>query len=283
MLAPATVLLLGLTIFPFGASLYYSFTDHSLLAPGQTSFIWLDNYRDLLTSADFHAALKTTLIFTAAAVAVETLLGIVVATALHDETRGATLLRAIYLIPMAITPVAATFTFRLMLHPTRGVLNYLLESVGLPPQTWLADPSLALPTLILIDVWQWTPFVLLIVAGALTVLPQEPFEAARVDGASGWQLFRDLTLPMLKPYLGVAVLFRVLDAFKTFDIIYALTGGGPGIVTRTLNLLAYKQGVEYLEMGYAASISIVMLVIAIVFARLFLWRTGLIRPDERPA
>lgn len=283
MLAPSTILLLGLTIFPFAASLYYSFTDYSLLEPGQTSFIWLDNYRDLLTSADVHEALTTTLIFTAAAVGIETLLGIAVATALHAETRGSTLLRAIYLIPMAITPVAATFTFRLILHPTRGVLNYLLESVGLPAQTWLADPALALPTLILIDVWQWTPFVLLIVAGALTVLPQEPFEAARVDGATGWRLFRDLTLPMLKPFLGVAILFRVLDAFKAFDIIYALTGGGPGTVTRTLNLLAYKEGIEYLEMGYAASIAIVMLILATIFARVFLWRTGLIRLDERPA
>lgn len=278
MLAPATIVLLGLTIFPFLASLYYSFTDYSLMSPDDVNIVWFANYGDLLSNPGFWSAARTTAIFTVAAVSIETLLGIGIAVLLHAETRGATIFRAIYLIPMAITPVAATFTFRLMFNPSLGVFNYVLELAHLPTQTWLADPRLALPSLIMVDVWQWTPFVLLIVAGALTVLPQEPFEAARVDGASSWQLFRDLTLPMLMPYIGVAVLFRSLDAFKTFDIIYALTGGGPGISTRTLNLLAYKQGIEYLEMGYAAAIAIVMLIIATVFARLFLRRTGLIRP-----
>lgn len=279
LLAPATVLLLGLTIFPFAASLYYSFTDYSLLEPDDRTWLWLGNFSELLSSADFWGALRTTAIFTIAAVMIETLLGVVMAHFLHDETRGSTALRAIYLIPMAVTPVAATFTFRLMLHPTRGVANYLLTSVGLPAQEWLADPTLALPTLVMIDVWQWTPFVLLIVSGALTVLPLEPMEAAKVDGANGWQMFRDLTLPMLMPFIGVAVLFRTLDAFKTFDIIYSLTGGGPGTSTRTLNLLAYKNGIEYLEMGYAAAIAIVMLIIATVFARVFLIRTNLIPKD----
>jgi multiple sugar transport system permease protein len=187
------------------------------------------------------------------------------------------------MIPMAITPVAATFTFRLMYSPSLGVFNHLLERVGLPPQTWLADPRLALPSLVVVDVWQWTPFILLIVVGGLSVQPQEPVEAAMLDGAAGWRLFRDITLPFLWPFLTIAILFRTIDAFKTFDIIYVLTGGGPGTSTRTLNLLAFKEGIEFLEMGYAAAISIVMLVIVLVFAQVFVRRTGLIRGMGGPS
>ncbi len=118
---------------------------------------------------------------------------------------------------------------------------------------------------------------MLMVVGGLSVLPQEPFEAAMLDGAAGWRLFRDITLPFLWPFLTIAILFRTIDAFKTFDIIYVLTGGGPGTSTRTLNLLAFKQGIEFLEMGYAAAVAILMLVVVTVFAQVFVRRTGLIR------
>lgn len=281
MLAPSTILLLGLTLYPFISSLLLSFTDYTLLAPGDRKVIGLRNYADLLGSADFWGAFRVTLVFCALAVGIETVIGVLVAVLLHAETRGAPALRAAYMIPMAITPVAATFTFRLMYSPSLGIVNYFLQGLGLPPQAWLSDPKMALPALVIVDVWQWTPFILLIVVGGLSVLPQEPFEAATVDGAGGWRLFRDLTLPMLRPYLAVAILFRAIDAFKTFDIIYVLTGGGPGTATRTLNLYAFKQGIEFLEMGYASSIAIVMLILTILFARLFLWRTGLIRAMER--
>jgi multiple sugar transport system permease protein len=281
MLAPATLLLLGLTLFPFASSLFLSFTDYSLQSSDGYDWIGTGNYADLLTGPAFWPAFRTTLLFTGMAVGLETLLGLGIAVMLHQETRGVPVLRAIYMVPMAITPIAATFTFRLMYNPTLGVFNYFLENLGLPRQAWLSDLRMALPALVIVDAWQWTPFVLLIVVGGLSVLPQEPFEAAQLDGAGAWRTFRDLTLPMLWPYLAVAVLFRTIDAFKTFDIIYVLTGGGPGVVTRTLNLLAYKQGIEYLEVGYAASIATVMLVLTILFARLFLWRTGLVRHLSR--
>lgn len=277
MLAPSTVVLLGLTLYPFLTSLWLSFTDYTLLEPNDRDFVGLANYRELVTSAEFWGAFRVTALFCFFAVGIETLLGLGVALLLQAEGRRVGWLRALYMVPMAITPVAATFTFRLMYSPSLGVFNHLLESVGLPPQTWLADPRLALPSLVLVDVWQWTPFVLLIVVGGLSVLPQEPFEAAMLDGASGWRLFRDLTLPFLWPFLTIAVLFRTIDAFKTFDIIYVLTGGGPGTSTRTLNLLAFKQGIEFLEMGEAAAVSILMLVAVILFAQVFVRRTGLIR------
>lgn len=280
MLAPATLLLLALTLYPFLTSLWYSFTDYSLLEPNDRDFVGLSNYASLLRGGEFWSSLRITALFCAMAVGIETLLGLGVALLLQAETRGGGLLRAVYMVPMAITPVAATFTFRLMYSPSLGVFNVFLERLGLPPQAWLADPTMALPALVLVDVWQWTPFILLIVIGGLSVIPSEPLEAAALDGATGWQLFRSITLPYLRPFLAIAVLFRFIDAFKTFDIIYVLTGGGPGTATRTLNLFAFKQGIEFLEMGYAASIAILMLIFVTVVSRLFVRMTRLLEPGE---
>lgn len=278
MLAPATILLVGLTLYPFLVSLWYSFTDFSLLEPRDRDFIGFANYADLLTGAEFWNSFRITAAFCLLAVSIETLIALGIALLLQAETRGTGMLRAIYMVPMAITPVAATFTFRLMYSPTLGVFNAILDRLGLPPQAWLSDPRMALPALVIVDVWQWTPFILLIVIGGLSVIPREPIEAAALDGASGWTLFRDITLPYLRPFLAIAILFRFIDAFKTFDIIYVLTGGGPGTSTRTLNLFAFKQGIEFLELGYAASIAIVMLILVTIAARVFVRLTHAMRP-----
>lgn len=278
MLAPATVLLLGLTLIPFLVGLGFSFTSYNLATPDDVRFVGLDNYARLLTSEDFLTALRTTVLFTVLAVAIQLVLGVGIAALLHHESHAVPLLRLVYLLPLAITPVAAVFTFRMMLNPSLGVLNHLLRAVGLPPQDWLGTPAMALASLLLVDTWQWTPFILLIAAGGLASLDPEPQEAAAVDGAGPLAIFVHHTLPMLFPYLAVAVVFRAIDAFKTFDIIFVLTGGGPGIATRTLNLMAYKQGIEFLAMGYAAALTIVMLVVTIVASQAFLRRVGLFRP-----
>ena len=280
MLMPATVLLVGLTLFPFIVSFILSFTDYSLLRPGQTKFIFLDNYIELMKTDEFWIALRVTIVFTVLAVFVQVVLGVVIATLLHNENTNISFLRTMYLLPLAITPIAATFTFRLMFNPSLGVLNYFMKLLGFEPQAWLASPSTALFSLILVDTWQWTPFILLICLGGLASLPNEPFEAAKVDGASSWQIFIKITVPMLYPFIGLALLFRSIDAFKTFDIIYVLTSGGPGILTRTLNLYAFKHGIEFLSMGYAGSIAIVMLIITIVVAQIFLRKNKLLTPKE---
>tara|TARA_B100000575_G_scaffold67102_1_gene51813 strand:+ start:31 stop:927 length:897 start_codon:yes stop_codon:yes gene_type:complete len=280
MLMPATVLLVGLTLFPFIVSFILSFTDYSLLRPGQTKFIFLDNYIELMKTDEFWIALRVTVVFTVLAVFVQVVLGVVIATLLHNENTNISFLRTMYLLPLAITPIAATFTFRLMFNPSLGVLNYFMKLLGFEPQAWLASPSTALFSLILVDTWQWTPFILLICLGGLASLPNEPFEAAKVDGASSWQIFIKITVPMLYPFIGLALLFRSIDAFKTFDIIYVLTSGGPGILTRTLNLYAFKHGIEFLSMGYAGSIAIVMLIITIVVAQIFLRKNKLLTPKE---
>ena len=280
MLLPATVLLVGLTLFPFIVSLILSFTDYSLLRPGQTKFIFLDNYIELMKTDEFWIALRVTVVFTVLAVSVQVVLGVVFATLLHNENTNVSLLRTLYLLPLAITPIAATFTFRLMFNPSLGVLNYFMKLLGLEPQAWLASPNTAMLSLIIVDTWQWTPFILLICLGGLASLPSEPFEAAKVDGASSWQIFTKITVPMLYPFIGLALLFRSIDAFKTFDIIYVLTSGGPGILTRTLNLYAFKHGIEFLSMGYAGSIAIVMLIITIVVAQIFLRKNKLLTPKD---
>ncbi|WPB55592.1 sugar ABC transporter permease [Xylophilus sp. GOD-11R] len=275
MLIPPVVLLVGLIALPFLIGLGVSFTDYMLSNP-PARFSGFTNYQDLLRAGEFWQALRLTLLFTVVAVAIQTALGVGLAVLLHAETRHVPMLRMLYLLPMAVTPVAATFTFRMMFNPSLGVLNYLLGLVGLPPQDWLGNGDLALISLLLVDTWQHTPFILLIVGGGLASLPAEPFEAARIDGASAWQTFTLITLPLLKPFLAIAVLFRAIDAFKTFDIIFVLTAGGPGTSTTTLNVYAYKQAIEFVSLGYGAAIAIVMMLIVTIAAMLFLRRTRLL-------
>ena len=278
MLAPATVLLIGLTIIPFAVSVVISFTDYALTSPKTLTFTGLANYVRLFTSDEFQNAVRVTVEFTLAAVVLQLVLGVGIAALLHHEKSGVTALRLIYLMPLAITPVAAVFTFRIMLNPSLGVFNHLLRLVGMHPVDWLGTPGMALLSLILVDTWQWAPFILLIAAGGLSAMDEEPLEAAAMDGAGPFRVFFHHTLPLLFPYLVVAVVFRTIDAFKTFDIIFVLTGGGPGIATRTLNLLAYKNGIEFLSMGYAAALAIVMLVFTIVISQTLLRRADLFRP-----
>lgn len=272
MLLPGTILLLGLTLFPFLSTLVLSFADFSLLDDSVEAWIGFSNYRRLFGGAAFWEALWVTIAFTASAVGVQLLLGVAIATLLEQETKYRTLIRTIVLVPMVITPVAATFTFRLIFNPSLGVANYFLSVLGIAPQGWFAVPGLALMTLVLVDVWQWTPFVVLIVSGGLATLPQEPFEAAKVDGASSWVTFFRITLPMIRPFIIVAALIRLVDALKTFDIIYVLTGGGPGASTRTLNIFAFKQAIQFLDIGYASSITVVMLLLSIAITQVFIRR-----------
>jgi multiple sugar transport system permease protein len=274
MLAPAVVLLFGLTVVPFLTSVWLSLTNYLLTDP-PARFIGLRNYAELMKSSDFWQVLLTSVIFTTGAVFLESAVGIAIAVLLHNETRLIGLLRTVYLLPLAITPVAALFTFRMMLNPGLGVVNYLLRQVGIPPQDWLGSHSLALFTLILLDAWQWTPFMLLIIVGGLASLPDEPFEAAKLDGANSLQILIHITLPLLRPFLYVAVLFRSIDAFKTFDLIYVLTGGGPGTATTTINLYGYKQAIEFLSLGRGAAIAIVIMIIMTIYANLLMRRTAL--------
>jgi len=280
MLAPAMTLLVAFTILPFIVSLWLSLTDYMLSNP-PARFVGLGNYLELMLSAQFWASLGRSAVFVTAAVTLETVLGLVISIALfRTATAWAGPLRTILILPLAVTPVAALFTFRMMLNPNLGVANYLVQMLGLPPQDWLGSAGLAMATLVVIDAWHWTPFVIMILSGGLASLPQEPVEAAQIDGATNWQILRYITLPMLFPFIVIAVLLRAIDALKAFDAFYILTGGGPGRSTTTLNVFAFKEALEFTAIGRGSAIAILMMFLTIALSQLVLRRTRLLKITE---
>jgi len=261
-LAPAVMVLLALTIYPFIANVYYSLLRYDLIRQSRP-FIGLNNYIEHITNPEFLQAAVRTLYYVMLAVGCELLLGLFIAHLLSRILWGALFFRIILVLPIAATPVAVGLIWRLMYNPTGGLANHLLESIGLSGLKWTASQSLVIPSLVLVDVWQWTPFVVLILLAGILALPEEPFEAAKIDGASGFQSFWHLELPMLRPMIFIAVVFRFIDSLKTFDIIWVMTGGGPGYSSTTLNILAFRTGFEFLHMGSAAAIAVLMLILAI--------------------
>ncbi|HEX9277278.1 MAG TPA: sugar ABC transporter permease [Casimicrobiaceae bacterium] len=264
-IGPAALVLVLMLAFPLGYTVYLSFFEW-FAAGGPPRFAGLANYVQIATDSRFLWAVGRTLLYTVLAVGFEVILGIALALLFERPFVGRGPARTLFLLPMVATPVAIALVWLLMFDPATGVLNYLLTLVGLPKSVWVNDRWLALPSLVLVDVWQWTPLVMLIVLGGLTSLPREPFEAARIDGASRWQAFRYLTLPMLRPYIVVAALFRGIDALKTFDSIYVLTRGGPGFASETLNLYIYASAFDYLHMGYSSAMLVVFFVLILALS-----------------
>lgn len=270
-LAPALVFVAVMMIFPVIFTAWMSLHEWGGGVRAEAQFIGLQNFVRVITAdARFWEAVVRTFYFTLLAVAVETVLGVAIAVLFNREFMGKGLVRTIFLFPMIATPVAIALVWRLMYEPTLGVLNEMLRSLGLPTSNWVADRSLVIPALTLVDVWEWTPLVTLITLAGLSALPDDPFEAAAIDGASGWQTFWHITLPLLRPVIVVAVAFRLIDALKTFDIIFVITQGGPGFASETLNLFAYAQSFQYQNLGYAASVLIVFFAIVVGSAVLVL-------------
>ena len=261
-IAPAAIVLLLMLVFPLTSTAHLSFYEWFAAGP-PPRFAGMHNYVALLADERFLKALARTLAFTALSVTAEVALGTALALMFARPFIGRGAARTIFLLPMVATPVAISLVWLLMFDPATGVLNYLLKLIGLGPSLWVSDSFLALPALVLVDVWQWTPIVMLMVLGGLTALPEDPFEAARIDGASRWQVFRYLTLPMLRPYIVVAALFRGIDALKTFDSIYVITRGGPGFASETLNLYIYASAFDYLHFGYSSAMLVIFFLIVL--------------------
>jgi len=171
---------------------------------------------------------------------------------------------------MMATPVAVALVWTMMFHPQQGVLNYLLTSVGLPPSLWVYSPTFVIPSLVMVEVWHWTPLVMLIVLGGLASLPTEPYESARLDGATEWQLFRHITFPLVLPFLMVAAVIRTIDAVKAFDTIYVISQGGPGTASETINLYLYLQAFAFYNIGNASAVVVVFFAIILALALLLL-------------
>ncbi|MFC9984092.1 carbohydrate ABC transporter permease [Microbacterium keratanolyticum] len=264
--APAMIFIALLLIFPLVWTLYLSFTNSKGSVRAPFDFIGFENYVKVLTDTErFWPAVGRTVYFTGGALLFEVILGIAIALMLWKPFRGEKLVRVAILLPLVATPVAIGMMWRLIFEPNIGFANEMLSWFGIPAQPWLSSPDTALSTLIFVDVWQWTPMVTLIILAGLTALPEEPDEAARVDGANWWQRLWYVTLPLLAPTIIAAVILRGIDALKTFDILYATKGKGGGSFheVETLNTYAYGLSFDYNRYGQASTVLILFFLMII--------------------
>jgi multiple sugar transport system permease protein len=256
---PAAFIVAAVIVFPWLFTVFMSVHDWKV--SGNVYFVGLTNYVHLFHDDRFLWAVVRTLYFTTAAVVLPVLIGLwaAVCFARKFRLRGAAL--TAFILPMMATPVAIALVWTMMFHPQLGVLNYLLTSVGLPPSSWVYSSSTVIPTLVMVETWQWTPLVMLIVLGGISSLPVDPYEAAMIDGASGWQMFRYITIPLIWPFIVVAAVMRVIDALKAFDTIFVITNGGPGTSSETINMLLYQTAFGYYDLGYASAMVVVFFVL----------------------
>jgi multiple sugar transport system permease protein len=267
MIAPATIVLFVMTIYPFIYVIVVSLHRWAIVPSIPRIFVGLNNFLQMYRDTDVHKTLFVTFVFTFGVVLIELLLGFLLALLLASTRQR--WLRVVLLLPTVIAPVVVGLTWKTLLSYDLGQINYFLKTAGLNPVNWLGREANALTSVMLVDVWQWTPFSLLIFLAGLESLPVEPYEAARVDGASYIQLVRFITLPQLTPIIAIVLLFRTLDAFKTFDTIYMITGGGPGNATDVLSFRIYQKAFFQNQLGYAAALSVLTLILATLMMSIF--------------
>lgn len=261
---PAVVVIAAVILFQWLFTVFMSLHDWQVASP--RVWVGLDNYGELFADARFRAAIGRTLVYTLLAVVFPVLLGTVAELFFHQEFPLRGFFRGIFILPMIATPVAIALVWTMMFHPQLGVLNFLLTRVGLPPSLWVYAPDTVIPSLVLVETWQWTPLVMLIVLGGLAALPTEPMESAVVDGAGAWQIWRDIALPLTLPFIMVAVVLRTIDALKAFDTIFAITQGGPGTASETINIYLYLQAFSFFRIGHASAVVVVFFVIIVAFS-----------------
>jgi multiple sugar transport system permease protein len=265
---PALVVVGAVIVFPWAFTLWMSVNRWTL---GQSrSFAGMENYLRLAVDQRFWESLLHTLSYTFLSVAAPMLLGTIAALIFDARFPLRGLLRGVFVMPMMATPVAVALVWTMMFHPQLGVLNYLLSLVGIPAQEWIFNANTVIPSLVAVETWQWTPLVMLIVLGGLASVPREPFESAEIDGANAWQQFRYLTLPMIAPFLMIAVIIRTIDALKSFDIIYAMTQGGPGTASETINIYLYNTAFSYYDIGYGSAMAVVFFIVIVALSFILL-------------
>ncbi len=272
---PAVVAVLLLVVGPIFANLVFSLQARSWGGFPIPHFIGLGNYWAAVQDPRFWNSVANMFYFTVIAVPVEAVLGLAVALLLNRKIFLKGLIRTLVLLPMIATPVAIGLIWALMMNPELGILNHFLQVIGLPRILWATSPTLAIPSIALVDIWEWTPFMALILLAALQSLSSEPLEAAAIDGANAWQRLVRIVIPLIRPAIVIALILRTIDALKTFDIIYVITQGGPGTASETLNVFAFKTSFLYLRVGYAASL-LVVLALTVVGTAAFLniWSRG---------
>ena len=266
---PGRYILLILTIVPTFLALGLSMFSYNLAKPKQTHFIFLKNYLDVLTDKRFWNSFRVTLIFTVVSLAVEMIIGMAVALCMMKRIVGKNIVMILMLLPMMVTPVVVGLIWKMFYDPSFGTLTYYFKQLTGKSLNMLGDSSVALLALIIVDIWEWTPYVALILYSGLSAMPVEPFEAAAVDGADSFQIFRYITVPLLKNSIIISAVFRFMDLFKWMDTIYIMTGGGPGTSTETMSYYAYMNNFKFLNVGYASAICIIMLAIILTISNTF--------------
>jgi multiple sugar transport system permease protein len=262
--APAMITLFIVVIFPIIYNIYMSFSKWKI-GLGSPKFIGLQNYIDAFSDPRFWNGLKVMFLFSGLSLSLEIVLGLLIAVYFNKEFKGSNFIQTIYIFPFAATPVAIALIWRIMLNPQIGVLNYFLSLFGLPGSLWISDARTVIISLVLVDVWKWTPMITLIVLAGLKSLPKDPYEAAIIDGANAFHVFSYITLPLIRPVLITALTLRSLDNLKEFDIIYTITQGGPGIASETLYLYSYKTAFSFFKAGYGSTLIIIVFLLVLLF------------------
>jgi multiple sugar transport system permease protein len=273
---PALIIVLMISIFPLVYSLTTSFMSMRLVPPTPARFVGFGNYLDLLQNPRFWHVAGTTTLIAFISVGLQYVIGLSVALALNSRVPGEGIFRVSFLLPMLVAPVAVALIARQVLNPTMGPLNELMTAIGFPNLPFLTQTSWALGSIIAVEVWQWTPFVILMLLAGLQTLPDDVYEAAALENATPWQQFRDITFPMLLPISVAVVFIRLIEAMKIVDTVFVLTGGGPGISTETLTLYAYQEGLKKFNLGYTSALSFAFLVIVVAAGTAYL---ALLKPQ----
>lgn len=267
---PALIVVLTISIFPLIYSLTTSFMSYRLLGGGAPRFVGLDNYLHLITAERFWQVTLTTSIIAFISVAFQYVIGFAVAIALHAKVPGEKLFRVGFLLPMLIAPVAVALIARQIFNPTNGPLNEFMALIGFPNLPFLTQTNWALGAIITVEVWQWTPFIILMLLAGLQTLPDDVYEAAALENASKWQQFWGITFPMMLPISAAVVFIRLIESYKIIDTVFVMTGGGPGISTETLTLFAYQEGFKKFNLGYTSALSFLFLITITVIGVVYL-------------
>lgn len=278
-LAPGLLAILTLALYPFLYALSTSLHSYYLANPAGSRWVGLDNFSAFFRDNNFWDNVSTTIRYVVVAVGIEVPLGFAIALLLHTQTRFKLLWRAALIIPVTLAPVVVGALWKFMYNNQFGIITYLTGLVGFE-SLFLGGPNSALWSIIVPEIWQWTPFVTLICLAGLATLPDEPYEAAAVDGASAWQILRYITLPLMKPFLTIALVLRLITAYKVFDPIYLMTGGGPGISTQVLSIRVYELGFATLQMGRASALALLLFIVATLLTKFVVLRLLESRQDE---
>ena len=269
LIIPTVFLLIALTVYPLIYAVIASF--HVInIRTGENVFVGFKNFIEIFKDQYFWNAFKNTIIFTGVGVTIEFTLGLILALFLSSKIVGRNIFRSLLLSPMMLPPIVVAVIFKIIYIPEFGIINWLLGLFGIRGILWEASVHTALPSLILVDIWEWTPFMFLILLAGLQSLPLDPYEAAVVDGASGSQIFRYITFPLLKPVIVIALLLRTMDTLRIFDQIFIMTGGGPANTTETLSLYIYRHGFRFYNIGYATAMSFLLLIFTVIISNFFI-------------